>query len=134
VRGRILRQVRPREREVAGDERAAFRGNLTRDPDGVAVDVVDLAGEPDGRELVVARVEGHRLEHLGAGAQELAVELRERLGMLDHDLGRERAGLDVAPLLELEQVAAVAEDAPLREPLEDPLGHRRTPDVRVRRG
>ena len=51
------------------------------------------------------------------------MQLRQRVGMLDHDLGRERPRLDVAPLLELQQVAPVAEDGTLGQPLHDPLRH-----------
>ena len=124
VRARgVLRQVRPGEREVAGDQRVALRGDLPSDTDGRAVDLVHLAGQPHRRELVVARVEGHRLQHLGTRAQELAVELREGVRMLDHHLGRERARLDVAALLELEQVAAVAEDGAIGESFEDASWH-----------
>ena len=51
------------------------------------------------------------------------MELRQRVGVLDHDLGGERARLDVAALLELEQVAAVAEDRPVGQPVEDASRH-----------
>ena len=111
---RIGGVVRPGEREVPGDERVALRRHLPSDADGVAVDLVDLAGEADGRELVIARVEGHRLEDLGAGAQEFAVQLRERIRVFDHHLGCERSRLHVPALLELEQVPAVAEHRAFR--------------------
>ena len=39
--------------------------------------------------------------------------------MLEDDLGDERAGLQVAPALELEQVALGAHDGTLLEPLEE---------------
>ena len=51
------------------------------------------------------------------------MQLRERIGMLDDDLGRERSGLHVPALLELEQIAAVAEHRPLSKTFEDPLRH-----------
>jgi hypothetical protein len=35
--------------------------------------------------------------------------MRQGIGMVDHDLGRERARLPVAAVLELEQVAVVVE-------------------------
>jgi hypothetical protein len=54
---------------------------------GASVELVDLAGKANGRELVVARVEGHRLEHVGAGAQELGVELSESIGVLERTSG-----------------------------------------------
>ena len=53
--------------------------------------------------------------HLRPRAQELAVELAHRLGVVEHDLRDERAGLEVAAPLELEQVALGAQDGVLRE-------------------
>jgi hypothetical protein len=41
---------------------------------------------------------------------EIAVELRHRLGMLEHDLGDERARLEIPPALELEDVSFGADD------------------------
>ena len=58
------------------------------------------------------------------------MQLLERLRMLDHDLGRERPGLHVSALLELEQVAAVAQHRPNGQALQDALGH--APSVRFR--
>ena len=67
-----------------------------------------------------------------AGAQELPMELRERVGVLDHDLGCERAGLDVAALLHLQEIAPVAEHRAFGQPFQDPLRHRGFPSVSVR--
>ena len=122
--------VGPREAEVAGDERVALGRDLPRDLHGVAVDVVDLAREADRRELVVARVERHRLEHVDPRAQELAVQLLQRVGVLDHDLGRERPRLHVPALLQLQQVAAVAQHGALGEPFQDALRHVDAPSLR----
>jgi hypothetical protein len=123
VTGALGRVVGPREREVARDQRIAFRRDLARDPDRVPVDLVDRALHPHGRELVVAGVEGHGLEHLGTGAEELTMELRESVRMLDDHFRREGTRLDVATLLELQQVAAVAQDRSFGETLQDPLRH-----------
>ena len=107
-------------------------GDLASDAHGITVDLVDLARQPHGRELVVARVEGHRLQDLRAGTQELAVQLRERVGMLDDDLGRERPRLNVPTLLELEQVSAVAQHRAFREPFQDPFDTPQPPRQRAR--
>jgi hypothetical protein len=120
---RFARVVGPGEREVPSDERIPFRRDRASDANGITVDLVDLAGQPDRRELVVARVEGHRLEDLRAGTQELAVQLCERVGMFDDDLRREGPRLNVPTLLELEQVSPVAEHRTFREPLQDPFRH-----------
>ena len=115
--------VGPGERQVARDERAGLAGDLARDAHGVAVDLVDAAGEPDRGELVVARVEGHGLQHLGPRPQELAMQLLQRLGVLDHHLGRERARLHVAALLQLQQIAAVAQHGSVGDAFQDAVGH-----------
>ena len=120
---RVSGVVRPREAEVPRDERVTLGGHLPRDLHGVAVDVVDLVGEADRGELVVARVERHRLEHIDAGAQELAVELLQGVRVLDHHLGRERSRLHVSALLQLQQVAAIAKHGAVREPFQDALRH-----------
>ena len=51
---------------------------------------------------------------------EVAVQLAHDLGMLEHDLGHVRPGLEVAPPLELEQIALGADHRPRRQPLEQP--------------
>jgi hypothetical protein len=47
------------------------------------------------------------------------MELSDRRGVLDHDLWGEGAWLHVPALLKLQEVAAIAQDGYLREPLED---------------
>ena len=56
---------------------------------------------------------------------ELAVQLRDDLGVLEDDLGHERARLQVATALELEQVALGAQDRALRQALQQPSSVRR---------
>ena len=51
------------------------------------------------------------------------MQLCERVRVLDHDFRRERPGLHVAPLLQLQQVTTVTEHRPLSQPLEDPFHH-----------
>ena len=55
---------------------------------------------------------------------EVAVELRHDLRVLEHDLGHEGAGLQVPAPLELEDVALGADHGALVEPLQQrqPLG------------
>ena len=47
---------------------------------------------------------------------EIAMQLAHDLGMLEHDLGHEGAGLQIAATLELEHVALGADHRPLVEP------------------
>src|SRR5918996_53752 len=122
---RILRVVHPCEAEVARHQ-GLVAGDLAGDPDRGPVDVVDLVGQPDRGQLVLAGVEREGLEDLRPGPEELAVELGQRLGVGQAHLGRERAGPDVPALLQLEQVATVAEDGALGQPLQETWrGHRR---------
>ena len=48
------------------------------------------------------------------------MELGDRLGVLEHDLGDEGAGLEIAAPLELEQVALGADHRAGGKPLEEP--------------
>jgi hypothetical protein len=50
---------------------------------------------------------------------ELAVELGDLLGVLEHDLGHERPGLEIPSTLQLEQVSFGADDRALGESLEE---------------
>ena len=58
------------------------------------------------------RVIGQRHHHVGARAQQLAVQLAQRSRLVEDHLGDERAGLHVTAALELEHVALGAEDHP----------------------
>jgi hypothetical protein len=69
-------------------------------------------------QLLAVRVVGERLDDVRPGVDELAVQLADLLGMLEDDLGHERAGLQVAAPLELEQVPLRADDRPVVEPLQ----------------
>jgi hypothetical protein len=60
----------------------------------------------DQPQLLAMGVVGERLHHVGAGVHELAVKLRHLLGMVEHHLRHEAAGLQVAAPLQLEQVAS----------------------------
>jgi hypothetical protein len=51
------------------------------------------------------------------------MQLRERVGMLDHDLRGERPRLHVPALLELEQVPPVAEHGTRYQPFQDARAH-----------
>ena len=51
------------------------------------------------------RVIGEGLDDVRAGMNEVAMELDDDLGMLEHDLGHESSCLEIAAPLELEDVA-----------------------------
>ena len=58
---------------------------------------------------------GEGLDHVGAGVDEVAVQLAHQIGMLEHDFGHECAGLQIAAPLELEEIALGADDRPRGE-------------------
>jgi len=70
-------------------------------------------------ELLLRRVEREGLQDLRAGVEELLMEFADGLRMFEDDLRGEGTRLDIAALLEFDEVAAVTEDDPLLEPLED---------------
>ena len=124
--------VHPGEADVAGHQALVGR-DLPGQAHGLAVHRLELSLEADRRQLVPARVEGQRLKHLGAGFPELGVQLLHGLGTPQHHLGRERPRPYPAPLLQLEQVAAVAQHDPLTQSLENALlGQVQPPSVRHR--
>ena len=57
---------------------------------------------------------------------ELAVELRHELGVLEHDLRHERPCLEIPPALELEEIALRTDDGSLRESFEQSGLHAHT--------
>jgi hypothetical protein len=69
-------------------------------------------------ELFAVGVVGERLDHVRAGVDELAVELRDLLGVVEHDLRHKRPGLEVAPALQFEQVTLGADDGAFGQPFE----------------
>ena len=89
--------------------------------------IASVCGAVAGAAQLLARAEKReRLQHLRAGAEKLAVQLAQRVGMLDRDLRRElpaaaagadllaaRAAVDVAAALQFDQIAAVADDGAL---------------------
>ena len=66
----------------------------------------------DDPQLLAVRVVGERLDDVRARVDELAVQLGHLLRVLEHDLGDERARLQVAAPLELEEVALGADHRP----------------------
>ncbi len=95
--------------DVSRDQRTG----LARDPGGDlerrAVEQLDVPFAADRAELLAMAVVGERLDDVRSGGDELSMEGDDRLGSVEHDLGHERAGLDVAATLELEEVALGAD-------------------------
>ena len=101
--------------EVAGHQRAALVGDFRRNRQGVAVERLQQRLLADDAQLLAMAVVGEGLDHVGAGVDEIAVQLAHQIGMLEHDFGHEGAGLQIAAPLELEEIAFGADDRPRGE-------------------
>lgn len=62
------------------------------------------------------RVIRQRLDDVGTGMNEVAMQLRHHFRMLQHHLRHECAGLQIAATLEFEHIALRADHGALREP------------------
>ena len=105
--------------DVAGEQRAGLARHVRGDPQRLAVDLLERVLLADQPQLLAVGVVRERLDDVGAGVDELAVQLRHQLGVLEHDLGHERPRLQVAAPLEFEEVALGADDGALRETIEE---------------
>ena len=120
----IGRVVAPGVADVAGDERPALGCDLVRDADGLPVHQLEVVAAADVAQLLAVGVVGQRHHDVGAGPQELAVQLPQRVRRIEDHLGHVRAGLDVAAAFELEDVALAADDHAVGEPLGEAAGGR----------
>ena len=116
-----------RARDAAGHERLVARHFLGQ-LDGGRVDFFRLSAIAGAAQLFARAKKRQRLQHMRAGVEKLAMQLAERIRMLDGDLRRElaaaAAGADllaagaavhIAAALQLDQVAAIANDEALFE-------------------
>jgi hypothetical protein len=118
----FTRIERPGVADVARHERAALRSHLVGDPHRLAVHGLQVAVTAHIGELLPVRVVGQRHHDVGAGPQELPVQLADGVRLIQDDFGNERARLDVAAPLELEDVALGADHDAVRQALgEGPL-------------
>ena len=101
----VGRVVHPGVADVAGEQGVALAGHVAGDRERVAVQALEVALAADLAELRAVPVVGERDHHVGAAAQELAVQLAHGVRVVEDDLGDVRAALQVAAALELEQVA-----------------------------
>ena len=115
--------------DVARNQRGLARGlpgDRLGDLERLAVERLEQVFLADQPELLAVAVIGERLDDVGARVDEIAVRLGNDLRMLEHDLGHEGPGLQVAPALELEEVALGADHRAGFEPLHQPSGSCRT--------
>ena len=67
------------------------------------------------------RVIRESFDNVRTGVDEIAMDLRDDLRMIQHRLGDERTGLHIAAPFEFEQVAFGANDGAVSQPLEQAL-------------
>jgi hypothetical protein len=100
--------IDPGVADIARYQGIPLGGDFPGQPHRLAVERFQVAFAAHRLELLAVAIVGQGDHHFGAGAQELAVQLPERIGIIQHDFGDERA-FDVAAPLELENVAFSAE-------------------------
>jgi hypothetical protein len=105
--------------DVAREQRAGLGSDLFRDRKRALVERFELVLATDDPQLLAVRVVGERLDDVGPGVDEIAMDLRDDLRMVEHGFRHERAGLHVTAPLELEQVALGADHGPLGQTLEE---------------
>ena len=107
--------------QVAREERAALVGHLAGELERTPVELFEQMLLADDPQLLAVPVVRERLDDIGAGVNELAMELGDDLGVVEDDLGNERARLQVTPPFAFEQIALGADHGALLEALEEPL-------------
>ena len=101
--------------------------HLPADLGGLPVDLDGLVVPAHRGQLLAAPVEGHDLQHLGAGVEKLDVELPDGLGVIQDEVGREGTGRSVSPAFQFDDVATVTEDGSRGQPIQDVSIHDKTP-------
>src|SRR5205823_7610247 len=115
---RVVRHENVGIADVARKEGTAVGGHLPGDGQGLAVQRLQEMLFADDAQLLAVGVVGEGLDDVGARVHEVAVDLPHHLGMLEHDLGYESAGLQVPALLAREEIAFRANDGAACESLE----------------
>ncbi len=87
-----------------------LRRHAAGDRQGVPLQGFEPIFLADEAQFFAVAVVRERLDDVAAGAHELPVQLRHHVGVVQHHFGHVRAGLQVAPSFELEQVALRAQD------------------------
>jgi hypothetical protein len=104
--------------DIAGDQAAMLVRHRFRDRQGIAVErLQDVLAADDPQLLSVALI-GECLDDVRPGMDEVLMQTAHDLRMIDDDLGHESAGLQIAPPLELEQIAFRADDRAFGEALQ----------------
>ena len=98
-------------------------GNFICNLHGLPVQVQHLLAVADVGQFFAAGIEGEGLYDLGAGADELLMQLLHGIRVLQDDLRSEGTGNDITPLFHLQYVSAIAEDHAFGKPVKYSLLH-----------
>jgi hypothetical protein len=116
----VLRRLVLREdvriADVSRDQRVALGRNLLGDRERLPVELLEEVLLADQAHLFPVGVIREGRHDVRAGVDEISVQLRHDLGMVEHGLGHERARLHVATPLELEEIALGADHRASLEP------------------
>ena len=104
--------------DIAGNQCISFLRDLSCEADRAAVHLLERALLADQPELLPVGIVGEGQHHVGASAQEVAVQAGDRIGVFQHHFGHVGTGGDVAGPLELEQIALGADERPGLEAIE----------------
>ena len=109
--------VEVRIADVAGEQRAGVAGDRGGELESRSVERLEQVLLADDSQLLAVPVVGERLDDVRAGVHELSVQGGDLVGVIEHGLGNERPGLEVAATLQLEEVALGADHRSGGEPL-----------------
>src|SRR6185436_2861352 len=107
--------------DVAGEERAGFGGDRLGDRERLPVHCLELMLAADDAQFLAMRIIGEGFDDVGSRVDEIAVDLRDDLGMIEHRFRHESARLHVTAALELEQVTFGAAARTVGEAFDEPL-------------
>src|SRR5438132_14400730 len=102
--------------DVSRDQRIGLGSNLLGDRERLPVELLEEVLLADQAHLFAVGVIREGRNDVRTGVDEIAVQLRHDLGMVEDGFGRERARLHVATPLELEEIALGADHRALVEP------------------
>ena len=105
MRSRIYGIVDVRVADVACEKRAAFPRHGFGEVERTTVDRLEILLASDDAKLLAVGVIGERFHDIRTRMNEVAMQLRHCLGMLEHDFRNECAGLQITASLELEDIA-----------------------------
>src|SRR5436309_15736550 len=113
---RVVLRVDVRVADVSRDQRVVLGCNLLGDRERLPVELLEEVLLADQGHLFAVGVIREGRNDVRTGVDEISVQLRHDLGMVEDSLGHERARLHVATPLELEEIALGADHRALPEP------------------